>query len=112
MLNLKKGLSKMKEKTPGVDGETKASITADRLLTLQKDLKGHKYIPKASKRIAIPKPGGGYRYLGIASAIDKVVQSTLLILLSPIVEKIFSSDSFGFRPGLGCHDALHKIRYG
>jgi hypothetical protein len=112
MVNLQRGLNKLRNKAPGVDGETKANITPERLLTLQKDLKGHKYVPKPSKRIEIPKPGGGTRHLGIASAIDKVVQSTLLILLSPIVEETFSPDSFGFRPGLGCHDALHRIRYG
>ena len=109
---LKKGLSRLKgNKSPGVDGLTKADITVERLKKLQKDLKMQKYQPKPSKRALIPKPGGGTRYLGIASSIDKVVQATILELLTPIVEPIFYDNSFGFRPKRGCHDALKHIKY-
>lgn len=109
---LKKGLSRLKSnKSPGVDGLTKADITVERLKKLQKDLKMQKYKPKPSKRAPIPKPNGGTRYLGIASSIDKVVQATILELLTPIVEPIFYKNSFGFRPNRGCHDALKHIKY-
>nr|YP_009495511.1 reverse transcriptase [Psammoneis japonica]AWQ64241.1 reverse transcriptase [Psammoneis japonica] len=109
---LKKGLSRLKEnKSPGVDGLTKADITVERLKKLQKDLKMQKYQPKPSKRAPIPKSDGGTRYLGIASSIDKVVQATILELLIPIVEPIFYDNSFGFRPNKGCHDALKHIKY-
>lgn len=59
----------------------------------------------------IPKPDGGVRYLGIASAIDKVVQENLHELLKNLTEPIFSKHSYGFRPNLGCHDALYYIKY-
>lgn len=109
---LKKGLSRLKgNKSPGVDGLTKADITAERLKKLQKDLKMQKYQPKPSRRAPIPKPNGGKRYLGIASSIDKVVQATILELLTPIVDPIFYQNSFGFRPNKGCHDALKYIKY-
>lgn len=108
---LKLGLVRVKNKSPGVDGEVKADITTERLKKLLKDLKVQKYQPKSNKRVPISKPGGGVRYLGIASAIDKVVQATLVNLLTPVVEQTFSSYSFGFRPGLGCHDALYNIRH-
>lgn len=112
MENLEKGLVRLKRGVaPGVDGECKANITKKRLTELSKSIKRHKYAPKANRRIQIPKPDGGVRYLGIASAIDKVVQSTLKNLLEPIVEKEFSNFSYGFRPGRGCHDALHDIKY-
>jgi retron-type reverse transcriptase len=112
MKALNAGLARVKSgKSPGLDGEVKADITQERLIKLQKDLKRQKYVPKPSKKIAIPKSGGGTRYLGIASAIDKVVQGTLLELLTVIVEPIFYQHSYGFRPRLGCHDALHQIRY-
>ena len=71
-----------------------------------------KYRPKPSKRIAIPKPGGGVRYLGVSSQIDKVVQGALLNKLEPVFEPIFYEKSYGFRPGKGCHDALKEIKYG
>jgi group II intron reverse transcriptase/maturase len=109
---LKKGLSRLKgNKSPGVVGLTKADITVDRLKKLQKDLKMQKYQPKPSKRVPIPKPNGGTRYLGIASLIDKIVQATILELLTPIVDPIFYDNSFGFRPNKGCHDALKYIKY-
>jgi|JI8StandDraft_2_1071088.scaffolds.fasta_scaffold03265_6 group II intron reverse transcriptase/maturase len=109
---LKKGLSRLKgNKSPGVDGLTKADITIERLKKLQKDLKMQKYQAKPSKRAPIPKSDGGTRYLGIASSIDKVVQATILELLTSIVEPIFYDNSFGFRPNRGCHDALRQIKY-
>jgi len=112
MAFLKLGLVRTKNKSPGVDGEVKADITDARLKKLLKDLKAQKYQPRSNKRVSIPKPDGGVRYLGIASAIDKVVQATLVNLLTPIVEPIFSDFSYGFRPKRGCHDVLYKIRHG
>jgi len=49
---------------------------------------------------------GGVRYLGVATARDKVVQASIKILLEKIVEPQFSNYSFGFRLNKGCHDAL------
>lgn len=99
-------------KSAGIDKQLKSDITIDRLKKLQKDLKTQKYKPKPSRRVAIPKPGGGERFLGIASTIDKVVQMVLVLQLQPIYESKFSKYSYGFRPKLGCHDALSKIRNG
>jgi retron-type reverse transcriptase len=112
MANLVEGLSKLKEGVaPGVDGELKANLTTDKLLKLQKDLKRQGYTPKPNRRIPIPKPNGGTRHLGIASAIDKVVQSTIKLLLEPVLEKIFLDSSTGFRPGRSCHLALYAMKY-
>jgi len=49
----------------------------------------------------IPKPHRGVRYLGVATARDKVVQTSV-----KIVESQFSFYSFGFGPNKRCHDAL------
>jgi retron-type reverse transcriptase len=95
-----------KKSSPGIDGEVKADISDKVLLTLRKDLKAQKYKPKPNRRIPIPKLGGGIRYLGIATARDKVVQAAVKILLEKILERQFSQYSFGFRPKKGCHDAL------
>ena len=54
----------------------------------------------------IPKPHRGVRYLGIATARDKVVQTSV-----KIVESQFSFYSFGFGPNKRCHDALWNIRH-
>lgn len=109
--SLKEGLKRLKgNKSLGVDGLTKADISLERLKKLRKDLITQKYKPKPSKKVPIPKPGGGTRYLGIASAIDKVVQATILNLLTPVVEPLFYENSFGYRPNKVCHDGLKEIK--
>jgi len=106
------GYDRTKANISGIDAETKADISEVRLKNLIKDLRRQTYKPKPNKKISIPKPGGGVRYLGIASAIDKVVQGTILNLLEPLTESIFYDNNGGFRPRKGCHDLLHKIKYG
>ena len=44
--------------------------------------------------------------MGIPTVQDRVVQTALRMLLEPIFEKDFAAQSYGFRPGLGCKDAL------
>jgi len=111
MVNLKAGLKNLKNKSPGIDNIIKKNIDQKRLEKLQKDLKKQKYKPKPTRRIPISKSGGGVRYLSIASAIDKVVQSVLVRLLTPSLENIFYKNSYGYRPKKGCHDALKEIKF-
>lgn len=111
--NLKLGLARTKDGvSPGLDGEVKKTISEKRLVKLHKDLAAQSYKATPSKRVAIPKPGGGSRYLGLASQIDKVVQGALLNKFEPLFENIFLNASFGFRPNRGCHNALKEIKYG
>jgi group II intron reverse transcriptase/maturase len=111
--NLTEGLARTKNNvSPGIDGEIKKNITEKRLSNLHQELASQEYKPKPAKRVPIPKYGGGIRFLGIASQIDKVVQGALLEKLEPIFENIFLDVSFGFRPGRGCHAALKVIKYG
>jgi group II intron reverse transcriptase/maturase len=110
--NLEQGLIRTKNNvSSGLDGETKAGFTQDKLFQLHKELKQQKYVPRPNRRVVVPRPNGGKRYLGIASQRDKVVQAALLIQLEQLVDVYFSDNSFGFRPGKNCHDALHTIKY-
>jgi group II intron reverse transcriptase/maturase len=111
--NLKKGLARTKNNvSPGLDGEIKKQITENRLIKLHNDLSSQKYNPTPSKKVGIPRPGGGTRYLGISSQIDKVVQGAILNELESIFEPIFLDVSYGSRKNINCHDALKKIKYG
>jgi group II intron reverse transcriptase/maturase len=111
--NLNSGLARTKDGVfPGLDGQVKKTISEKRLVKLHKDLATQSYKPTPSKRVAIPKPGGGSRYLSIASQIDKVVQGALLNKLELLFENIFLDVSFGFRKNRGCHNALKEIKYG
>ena len=58
----------------------------------------------------IPKPGSKEkRPLGIPTVRDRVVQAALRAVLEPIFERNFAAQSYGFRPGRGCKDALRRV---
>jgi RNA-directed DNA polymerase len=49
------------------------------------------------------------RPLGIRTVLDRVVQTALRMVLEPIYERDFAAQSYGFRPGMGCKDALRRV---
>lgn len=77
---------------------------------LARTLKEGSYQPAAIRREWIPKPGSKEkRPLGIPTVRDRVVEKALLGTLEPIFEREFAEQSYGFRPGRGCKDALRRV---
>jgi len=77
---------------------------------MHESLKAGKYQPQKIKRVNIPKAGsGGSRPLGIPTVRDRVVQTALCAAIEPIFENEFAENSYGFRPGRNCKDALRKV---
>ena len=66
------------------------------------------YFPNAVKRVAIPKKGGGQRFLGIPTLLDRIAQEVVRTHLEQIVEPLFHQSSFGYRPGRSCHQAIQQ----
>ena len=78
---------------------------------LIQQIRDGKYKPNPVRRVEIPKEEKGkVRKLGIPTVVDRLVQQAVAQELTPIYEKQFSDNSYGFRPGRGQHDALRKCR--
>lgn len=67
------------------------------------------YKPQPSRIIEIPKEDGSKRPLAISCFEDKLIQLAISNILSKIYEPLFLSSSYGFRPEVGCHDALKAL---
>lgn len=63
-----------------------------------------------ARRAYVPKPNGKLRPLTMPSPRDKIVQEGMRFLLQIAFEPTFSTHSYGYRPGLGCHSALKSIK--
>jgi len=60
--------------------------------------------------VAIPKPTGGVRLLGVATVNDRVIQQAIAQVLNPLIDPTFSGASHGFRPGRNAHGAVRQIK--
>lgn len=96
--------------TPGVDGQKMRKylqMSKEKLIQLiQTSVKDYK--PKHARRTFIKKSNGKLRPLGIPSAIDKIIQECIKIIIEPICEAKFYPQSFGFRPYRATKHALHE----
>ena len=102
-----------KDGAAGVDHQTVSAFEKqlpDIIQELSESLRMDRYSPQPIRRTHIPKPGSPEkRPLGIPTVRDRVVQAAVVHVIEPIFERDFAKQSYGFRPGRGCKDALRRV---
>ena len=97
----------------GVDAVSMEQFDAKRsshLYKLWNRMTSCSYFPPALKEVEIPKKDGSVRKLGLPTISDRVGQMVIKMYIEPRLEKIFSSNSYGYRPHKSAHQALTSVR--
>ena len=68
------------------------------------------YLPRAIRKVDIPKPNGDVRTLGVPTVVDRLIQQAIAQRLSPLVEPYFSHSSYGFRPNRNAWQAVQQAQ--
>lgn len=103
------------KKNRGAAGIDKVTISmyeknlSQNLLSLMRELKKGTYQPAPLKRVYIPKGDGKTRPLGIPSIKCRIAQEVIRRLINSIFESRFHDNSFGFRMGRNCHQAVERM---
>jgi RNA-directed DNA polymerase len=98
---------------PGADGMTTEQLRPwlrEHWVQVRGDLDAGVFRPQPVRRVAIPKPGGGERLLGVPRVLDRLIQQAIAQVLVPVFDPGFSGSSFGFRPGRSAHQAVRVAR--
>ena len=75
---------------------------------LRESIRNQSYKPMPVKRVEIPKDNGSKRKLGIPTVTDRMIQQAAAQVLTPIYERKFHTNSYGFRPGKSAQQAVLK----
>jgi retron-type reverse transcriptase len=101
--------------TPGTIQSTADGMSENLIQKLHEDLKNGTFKWNPVARINIQKPGrskGVTRPLGLPDFTDKLIQHNISFILNCIYEPEFQylNCNFGFRPKIGCNNAIKQIR--
>ena len=95
----------------GIDGMECADLLSHLKVNgqqLRESIRNQSYKPMPVKRVEIPKADGSKRKLGIPTVTDRVVQQAATQVLTPIYERKFHENSYGFRPNHSVENAIAR----
>jgi group II intron reverse transcriptase/maturase len=102
-----------KDGAPGVDGRTAREYERDleaNLRSLLERFKNGSYKAPPVRRVHIPKGDRRTtRPIGIPTIEDKILQRAVTMVLETVYEPVFSSCSYGFRPGRSARQAVRDL---
>lgn len=102
--------SKKGNMTPCVDKKTKdGGVDWEFWETFAGFIQKGQFDFSPSRRVIIPKAGGGKRPLCFGPPRDKIVQKAIAQVLETIYEPLFRNNSLGFRPQRSVHMALKEL---
>jgi len=104
LLAVKRVTSNKGKKTPGVDGVLWKGARAKWRAVYSLRRRGYK--PQPLRRIYIPKKNGKKRPLSIPTMFDRSMQALYKLSLAPVAETTADRNSYGFREGRACADAI------
>jgi CRISPR-associated protein Cas1 len=99
----------------GCSGFDRVSVTRfaedalARLCALRAEVINGLYRPQPLQAVQIPKPTGGMRMLAIPAVRDRVLQTAVARVLSPLLESQFDDASFAYRPGRSVAMAVQRV---
>src|SRR5262245_45947336 len=97
----------------GVDSQTVKQFdqqSEGELARLREELQNKRYRRQPARRVWIPKPGTTEkRPLGIPAVRDRTVEAAVRNVIEPIFERDFAEQSYGFRTGRGCREAVARV---
>src|SRR5256884_5961702 len=98
------------KKTAGIDGVKSVKPVERSVMANQIHPKNWKDLSPPVRRVWIPKPGkSDKRPLGIPVMVERARQHLAKLALEPEWEARFEPNSYGFRPGRSCQDAIEGI---
>lgn len=76
---------------------------------LRRSLLSGEYRPGRLRNVDIPKKSGGIRTLSIPCISDRVIQSSVAQILTPILDQEFEPESYAYRPGRSVAQAVARV---
>lgn len=99
-------------KRGGIDDVSVAAVAEreDQFLSgLRRDLCERGYRPEPAQAIDIPKPSGDARHIGLPTVRDKVCQTAVLQVVTPLIDRAFSPASYAYRTQKGPMRAVRRV---
>jgi group II intron reverse transcriptase/maturase len=113
--NLQRALQQVRSNrgAPGIDGMSVDELPQylrEHWREIRARLVAGSYKPRPVRRVAIPKPDGRRRLLGIPTVLDRFIQQAIAQVVQEQWEPHFHDRSYGFRPQRSAHQALRQLQ--